>query len=85
MGDINSDKYGRNAHKNIILTYHAKIRTTERDVTISDIDECLDSPDSKEFLDEDKIRIMKVLLGRKLVVIYKKIGNTYIIITVYTK
>ncbi len=85
MGDINRDKYGKNAHKNIILTNHAHIRSAQRSISVSDISECLDSPDFRESLEEDKIKIIKFLSGRNLVVIYNKIGNTYIIITIYPK
>ncbi len=85
MRDINRDKYGRNTHKNIILTHHAQIRSVQRNISVSDIGECLDGPDFKESLEEGKIKIIKFLSGRNLVVIYNKIGNTYIIITIYPK
>lgn len=85
MGEINSFHNSENRVDNIILTHHARLRLSQRNINIDDIKKCLNNPDFKDILEEEKQKAIKNIDGRKLLVIYKRIGNIYLIITVYYK
>lgn len=73
------------------LTNHAQQRIKERAIDIEHIKKALKNPDSKEKLEEDKIRVIKKIRKGKVVVIYrrdafkfkKSADEVYIIISAY--
>ena len=68
---------------NIVFSNHAQIRIIERNISIEEIKSCIKSPDKYQQNDQFVIKATKQIENNKICVVYKKIGNTIIIITSY--
>ena len=64
-------------------TLHALERMRQRRISRNIVEACLHNPDKKERI-EDAYRCVKKLNNKVLVVIYRKTGDSILIITAYT-
>lgn len=66
----------------IRYTLHALERMRQRGIDRGLVYQCLSNPDREEEIDDSR-RCVKKLNGKSLVVIYKRVDDTAIIITAY--
>ncbi len=72
------------------LTNHFQTRLNERNINLEHVKLAIKSPDSKEAVFEDRIKVTKVIDGKVIEVVYFKDGfrdrqNEYLLITAYYK